>query len=89
MRTTRATAAVERLKRRSGNPNYQMILNANSMLYLVLASGGDSAPVAQCEPMPMDAFVQFVDAFGPQIPRRATKNDLAFEAQLTKKKKPE
>lgn len=88
MRTTRATAAVERLKRRSGNPNYQMILNADSMLYLVLGSGGAADPVAQCEPMPMDAFVQFVDGFGPQIPRRATKNDLAFEAQLVKRNKP-
>ena len=85
MRTTRATAAVERLKRRSGKTNYQMILNAGSMLYLV-EDNGDSPATVLCEPMSLDEFVRFVDTFGPQIPRRATKNDLTFEAQLVKKK---
>lgn len=87
MRSTRATAAVERLKARSGNKSYAMILNSNGMFSLVLGSDDGAPPVAQGAPMPMDAFVKFVDDFGPQTPRRATKNDLAFEAQLVRKKK--
>jgi hypothetical protein len=35
--------------------------------------------------LPLDDFVRFVDGFGPQTPRRATKSDLAFEKQLVKK----
>jgi len=53
----------------------------------VLAGEAGLAPVAQGEPLPLDAFVKFVDGFGPQTPRRVTKNDLAFEAQLGKRNK--
>ena len=83
MRTTKATAAVERLKRRSGDPHYKMVLNSAGQPYLVKSEGGQDT--AFCEPMALEDFVPFVDAFGPQEKRRVTKNDLAFEAQLVKK----
>jgi hypothetical protein len=87
MRSTRATAAVERLKTRSGNPQYSMLLTGDGLFSLMLASGDGAPAVAQGDALPMDAFVKFVDGFGPQTPRRATKNDLAFEAQLGKRNK--
>jgi hypothetical protein len=87
MRSTRATAAVERLKTRSGNPLYSMLLTGDGMFCLMQASTDGTPAVAQGEALPMDAFVKFVDGFGPQTPRRATKNDLAFEAQLGKRNK--
>ena len=85
MRSTRATAAVERLKTRSGNKLYSMVRTAEGMFYLVLGSG-IAEPAPQSDALAMDAFVKFVDGFGPQIPRRVSKLDLAFEAQLIKKK---
>jgi hypothetical protein len=33
-----------------------------------------------------DEFVRFVDAFGPQTPRRVSKLDVAFEKQLKPRK---
>ncbi len=85
MRSTRATAAVERLKERSGNENYAMVMNADAMFYLVDRSS-DSKDEVLNEPLPLDEFVAFVKAFGPQIPRRQTKSDIAFEKQLVKRK---
>ena len=38
-----------------------------------------------CEPMMMDEFVVFVNAFGPQTPKRVSKLDIEFSKQLTKK----
>lgn len=87
MRSTRASAAVDRLKRRSENPFYSMSIRSDGTFVLMLASDDASAPVAQGEPLPMDEFVKFVDAFGPQKPRRVSKLDVAFEAQLAKRKK--
>jgi hypothetical protein len=86
MRSTKATAAVERLKTRSGNRLYSMVRTADGMFYLALGTGTVAPPVPQSEALPMDAFVKFVDGFGPQVPRRVSKLDLAFEAQLVKKK---
>lgn len=85
MRSTRATAAVERLKSRSGNSLYSMVRTADGMFYLVLGSG-TAAPEPQSDALSMEAFVRFVDKFGPQIPKRVSKLDLAFEAQLVKRK---
>lgn len=84
MRSTRATAAVERLKERSGNEHYAMVMNADATFYLVDRSG-EGAPAVVSEPLPLEEFVAFVKAFGPQIPRRQTKSDIAFEKQLVKK----
>ena len=41
-----------------------------------------------CEALPLDDFVRFVNAQGPQIVRRLTKSDIAFEKQLVKKPLP-
>jgi hypothetical protein len=87
MRSTRAAAAVERLKSRSGNKLYSMVLTSDRMFSLVLGSDDGTPSVAQGTPLPLDAFVKFVDGLGPQTPRRVTKNDLAFEAQLGKRNK--
>ncbi|MDO9419911.1 MAG: hypothetical protein Q7T66_04530 [Herminiimonas sp.] len=84
MRSTRATSAVERLKERSGNDGYAMVRTAAESFYLVDNSGG-GAPVVLCEHLPLDEFVSFVKAYGPQTPRRQTKSDIAFEKQLVKK----
>ena len=83
MRSTRATAAVERLKARSGNEQYSMVRTADGLFYLVLNSG-TTPPERLSDSLELDAFVKFVNAFGPQVPRRVTKQDAAFEKQLTK-----
>lgn len=83
MRSTRASAALERLKRRSGDNRYSMVRSAAGLFHLVQKAEGGAARIG--EPLPLDEFVRFVDAYGPQTPRRATKADLAFEKQLIKK----
>jgi len=84
MRSTRASAALERLKRRSGEPRYSMVRTADERFYLVLKES--ATPTRLCEPLSLDEFVAFVNGCGPQpAPRRATSNDLAFERQLRKK----
>lgn len=84
MRSTRATAAVERLKERSGNEHYAMVRTGDESFYLVDHSP-EGEPLVVSERLPLDEFVAFVKAFGPQKPRKATKSDLAFEKQLIKK----
>ncbi|GAA4027423.1 hypothetical protein [Actimicrobium antarcticum] len=85
MRSTRATAAVERLKSRSGNPDYALMRTAAGLFCLMLGPAADPASRLS-ELLPLDEFVAFVNSFGPQIPRRVTKNDAAFEKQLVAKK---
>ena len=46
---------------------------------------GVQAPAARISPMELDEFVAFVNAQGPQIAKRISKNDIEFEKQLTKK----
>jgi hypothetical protein len=38
--------------------------------------------------MELDDFVKFVNGLGPQEVKRMTKNDVAFEKQLVRKKQP-
>ena len=83
-RSTRATAAVERLKERSGNPRYSMARTGAGALAQEEQDG--AAPL--CEPLELDQFVAFVNGLGPQIARRMSKLDAAFEKQLTKNKTP-
>jgi hypothetical protein len=82
MRSTRATAAIQRLKTRSGNQQYAMVRTSQGLFYLILSSDPSNR---LCDPMELDDFVNFVDAQGPQKPKRVTKLDTAFEKQLTKK----
>ncbi|PCE25157.1 hypothetical protein BWP39_11570 [Paraburkholderia acidicola] len=85
MRTTRAIHAVERLKTRSGNPQYAAISLAGGVFFLVDRSSGNE--VRLCEPLPLDDFVKFVDGVGPAKPRKASKLDIAFEEQIRKSRK--
>jgi hypothetical protein len=84
MRSTRATAAVARLNRRSEGRSYQMVLTGAGLFKLCeqVEGGVPSAP------MSLDDFVRYVDAQGPQAVRRVTKNDEAFAKQLIKKPQP-
>jgi len=85
MRSTKASAAVERLKTRSTDQDYSMVRTADGLFYLVsLTDAGVSEPL--CEPLEMDAFVAFVNGVGPQKARRVSKLDVAFERQLSGKK---
>ena len=81
-RSTRASTAVERLKQRTGNNLYSMARTGDGHFYLSEAPG--SPPL--CPPMELDDFVNFVTGLGPQEQPRISKNDLAFEKQLVKKK---
>ena len=84
MRSTKASNALDRLKKRSNNPLYSMTLTSQSLFCLVQVneSGGSTR---LCEPMQLDEFVAFVNAYGPQIPKRVSKLDIAFSKQLNKK----
>ncbi len=80
-RSTRASAAVERLKRRTGITSYSMARTGAGHFFLSEKPG---APPL-CPPLEMDDFVAFVDGLGPQPEKRMTKNDIAFEKQLVRK----
>ena len=81
-RSTRASAAVDRLKLRSGNQGYSMARTGEGLFFLSERPG--EPPL--CEPLELDDFVAFVNKLGPQAVRRMTKSDIAFEKQLVKKK---
>lgn len=81
MRSTRATAAVARLNRRSEGRRYQMVLTGSGLFKLCEQIDGGVPSAA----MSLDDFVRFVDAQGPQEIRRITKNDAAFSRQLVRK----
>jgi len=81
-RSTRASAAVDRLKVRSGNAGYSMARTGEGLFFLSEAPG--EPPL--CAPLELDEFVAFVNQLGPQTPRRVSKLDVAFEKQLTRKK---
>jgi len=81
-RSTRASAAVDRLKRRTGQTGYSMARTSDGSFYLSETPG---APPL-CAPLELDDFVAFVNGLGPQEVRRVSKNDIAFEKQLVRKK---
>lgn len=81
MRSTRATAAVARLNKRSEGRSYQLAITGDGLFKLREQCEGGVASAA----MELDDFVRFVDAQGPQAVRRVTKNDEAFARQLAKK----
>jgi hypothetical protein len=81
-RSTRASAAVERLKRRTGVSTYSMARTGAGHFFLSEKPG---APPL-CAPMELDDFVTFVNGLGPQEVKRVSKNDLEFEKQLVRKK---
>ena len=81
-RSTRASSAVERLKRRTGEAGYSMARTGDGLFFLSEAPG---APPL-CAPLELDDFVAFVNSLGPQEVRRISKNDEKFEKQLVRKK---
>jgi hypothetical protein len=81
-RSTRASAAVERLKRRSGSAGWSMARTGDGLFFLSERPG--APPMSP--PLELDEFVAFVDKLGPQVERRVSKHDVAFEKQLVKKK---
>ena len=84
MRSTRASAAIERLKARDGNKPYSMVRTGDELFYLVLNTGlGAQEKLGQA--LPLDDFVKYVNSVGPQVTRRVSKLDVAFEKQLSKK----
>ncbi|MDB5757157.1 MAG: hypothetical protein JWM30_446 [Burkholderia sp.] len=86
MRSTRASAAVERLKRRSGNNDFSMVRSADGLFHLtVFTDNGDMERLSPS--LEQDEFVAFVNAFGPQEVKRVSKLDAAFEKQLKAKDK--
>lgn len=83
-RSTRASAAVDRLKQRSGNALYSMTMSGGGLFCLVLQNA-DGVFNRLCEPMLLDEFVAFVNSYKPQAPKRVSKLDAAFQKQLSKK----
>ena len=72
------------LKRRSGNADFSMVRSANGLFTLAVVT--DSGDMERLSPsLEQDAFVEFVNAYGPQTPKRVSKLDVAFEKQLKKK----
>jgi hypothetical protein len=80
-RSTKASNAVLRLKERSNQAPYSMVCTSDGLFFLVL-SDADGVPEKLCEPLPLEDFVSFVKSVRAQAPKKASKFDLAFEAQL-------
>jgi len=83
VRSTRATAAVARLNQRSEGRAYVMVMTGDSLF--VLRERLDSGDKDVAEALPLDDFVRLVNATGPQVVPRMTKNDVAFAKQLVRK----
>jgi len=81
-RSTRASSAVERLKRRTDTTTWSMARTGDGLFFLSESPGSP----ALCAPLELDDFVAFVNGLGPQEVKRITKNDAAFEKQLVRKK---
>jgi hypothetical protein len=85
MRSTKASAAVTRLNARDPDHRYSMGMTAGGFFYLLRANG-TSAPEKISGDLTLEEFVLFVNQTGPQIKRRVSKLDTAFEQQLNKRK---
>lgn len=85
MRGTRAISAVQKLMERTGNPHYAAIGMPGGLFRLVDRATGIELPLS--EPLPLDAFVAFVDTMSPAKPKRVSKLDVAFEAQIKRSKR--
>lgn len=86
MRSTKASNAIERLKKRTDNAMYSMTMASGGLFSLVLKDAMGNAEKL-CQPMPMDEFVVFVNGYGPQTPKKVSKLDEAFSKQLVRKVK--
>ena len=77
MRSTKASAAVERLRARSGNPDYTMSSGSDGLFALRLTLG-KGLPEMVGVPLPM----LFVNGIAAAAPKRVSKLDVAFRTQL-------
>jgi len=84
MRSTKASAAIERLKRRTSNPRYAMSSRSDGLFVLLLISP-DGQVESLGDPLPLDDFVRFVNACHAEQPKPVSKLDAAFSAQLKRK----
>ncbi len=82
MRSTRATAAIARLNTRDPGHDYVLTSTRDGMFLLSEWVGGETRPVTM--PCGLEEFVKLVNGMGPQVKKRVTKNDLAFQKQLVK-----
>jgi hypothetical protein len=80
MRGTKAIYAVERLRARSGNPRYAAVNLPGGRFKLVEKTDAGETPVG--EALALEDFVAFVDSISPAKPKRASKLDAAFDAQI-------
>jgi hypothetical protein len=82
-RSTRAAAAVARLNERSPGRNFLMVMTGDNLF--ALRERTAEGLLEACAALPLDDFVKAVNALGPQVVPRVTKNDAAFAKQLVKK----
>lgn len=85
MRSTKASAAIARLNSRDTDYRYSMVITGSGAFQLLRAAPGAKAETIS-EALPLDEFVDFVNAVGPQKKVRISKYDAAFEKQLAKRK---
>ena len=83
MRSTRASAAVARLNQRSQGRHYRLVMTGDGRFVLREQLAEGDADVAEAPSL--DDFVRLVDAMGPQVAPRVTRNDVAFARQLVRK----
>ena len=83
MRSTKASAAIERLRARSSNAHYVMSSRPDGLFSLLLTSVGGPMKLVG-EPLPLDEFVRFVNSVEAAKPKPVSKLDAAFRAQLKK-----
>ncbi len=81
MRTTKASAAVERLRQRSDNAAYSMSSRADGLFSLLLTSPGGATEVVG-SPLPLDDFVRYLNDISAAKPKPVSKLDAAFRNQL-------
>ena len=83
MRSTRAAAAITRLNARSSGHEYTLTNTRDGLFFVSEWVGEETVRIT--EPCALDDFVTLVNAMGPQVVKRLTKNDIAFQKQLIKK----
>ncbi|MGN6389995.1 MAG: hypothetical protein ACTHL1_10815 [Burkholderiaceae bacterium] len=85
MRTTKASAAVNRLNARDHDHEYSMSMSGDGLFRLLRATG-DAPPETISEPLPLEEFVALANRTGPQKAVKVSKLDAAFERQLSRGK---
>ncbi|KAF1046344.1 MAG: hypothetical protein GAK35_01029 [Herbaspirillum frisingense] len=88
MRSTRAASAIERLNNRAETKQYSMLRTSDERFVLTQRVAG--MPMERLsEALELDEFVAFVNAYGPQKPKRVSKLDVQFEKNMRNKKNAE